>query len=197
MILNMVLVIVSCSLVDCRSLLVCFSVVTHFRQHNHGLSHIMSLIIHTLWLSVVWTSIDLPQISDIFQRFHKSCQRGEIRAKIVHCELGNTAGQMRSSGGTVDLTCKLLVGSLIPWLRLHWWFLLHMPSLLFFCDSLLSVTLGSLELFAFNSFNGRRRCHHHFIRFICKKSSLNQASSALLCEEQIPRFRIYRFLFSL
>ncbi len=49
---------------------------------------IASLIIHTAWLSLAWTSTDLPPLSGICQRFIKTCRRVKNRTKIVQRELG-------------------------------------------------------------------------------------------------------------
>ncbi len=49
---------------------------------------IASLIIHTAWLSLAWTSTDLPPMSGICRRFIKTCRRVKNRAKIMQRELG-------------------------------------------------------------------------------------------------------------
>ncbi len=51
-------------------------------------SQIVSLIIHTAWMSLAWTSTDLPLILGICRWFRKPCQWVKIGAKIVQCELG-------------------------------------------------------------------------------------------------------------
>ncbi len=100
---------VSCSFIGCRSSLMHFSVRTHSpsRIVNHRqlqifslanisrvsamhrrFPQITSLIIHTAWLSLAWTSTDLPPFSGICQRFIKTSRRVKNRAKIVQCELG-------------------------------------------------------------------------------------------------------------
>ncbi len=102
---------VSCSLIGCRSSPMYFSVRTHFTQQDcesrqvqifsmpnisqalathQQFSQIASLIIHTVRLSLAWTSTDLPLISGICRRFHKTCRRVNNLAKIMQCELGIT-----------------------------------------------------------------------------------------------------------
>ncbi len=49
---------------------------------------IASLIIHTAWLSLAWTSTNLPPMSGICRRFIKTCRRVKNRAKIMQRELG-------------------------------------------------------------------------------------------------------------
>lgn len=62
-------------------------------QISHGcrrFSQIASLLIHTVWLSLAWTSTDLPVISGICRRFLKTCRRAKNWAKIVQSERGFT-----------------------------------------------------------------------------------------------------------
>ncbi len=100
----------SCSLIGCRSSsLMYYSVRTH--SHSRIVNRrqiqifimpnistvlatywrfpqIVSLIVYTVQFSLVWTSTDLPQMSDIFRWFIKTCQWVKHWAKIVQCELG-------------------------------------------------------------------------------------------------------------
>ncbi len=87
---------VSCSLIGCRSLLMYFSVRTHSHSRivnrqqlqifsmpniswasamHRRFPQIASLIIHTVRLSLPWTSTDLPPISGICLWFIKICRR--------------------------------------------------------------------------------------------------------------------------
>ncbi len=62
-------------------------------QIFHGrlwFSQIASLIIHTVWMLLVWSSTDLPQISGNCWRFHKTSRWVKIGAEIVRCELDIT-----------------------------------------------------------------------------------------------------------
>ncbi len=85
-----------------------------FHRHRQ-FSQIMSLIIHIAWLSLMWTSTDLPPISGICQQFHKTCRRVKIGAKIVQCALGISRRWLLSSSSSFPLWmpsadyCHLLV----------------------------------------------------------------------------------------
>ncbi len=67
-----------------------FSMINISRATHRRFPQITSLIIYTAWLSLAWTSTDLPPISGICRRFIKTCWRVKNRAKIVQCELGIT-----------------------------------------------------------------------------------------------------------
>ncbi len=80
----------SCSLIGCRSLLMYFSVRTHFTQQDFESAILSDRVFdysHCV-LSLTWTSTDLPPISGICRRFRRTCWRVKIGAKIEQCELG-------------------------------------------------------------------------------------------------------------
>ncbi len=100
---------VSCSLIGCRSLPMCFSVRTHFTQQDFWIAdiQIVCLIIHTAWfVTRVNEHRFVSLISGICWRFCKICRRVKIGVKIVQSEL--CVSVLRNSHESVSLsTLKL------------------------------------------------------------------------------------------